>query len=225
MKDMQEKIRFFGRIVSVQPRANVWRYRLDNRSHGMKGYNLFLKGVADSEDKDFSIAISEKQQEKLRFHFGDEISGTAWTKLYPKLDYADYYRAGALKKIKPADFVDEEKTSPWEGEVPSLDVYNWRGCRMLDGRRWRGKCFTCKWACMANVIIEYDWGVSQRLSFESYCYGPKSASGMPWGAPDLSPIKMREFIMMTVNWTSSVQKIVVMMIKREGYICCLEVTI
>ena len=30
--------------------------------------------------------------------------------------------------------------------------------------------------------------------------------------------------MMTVNWTSSVQKIVVMMIKREGYICCLEVT-
>ena len=36
MKDMQEKIRFFGRIVSVQPRANVWRYRLDNRSHGMK---------------------------------------------------------------------------------------------------------------------------------------------------------------------------------------------
>ena len=64
MKDMQEKIRFFGRIVSVQPRANVWRYRLDNRSHGMKGYNLFLKGVADSEDKDFSIAISEKQQER-----------------------------------------------------------------------------------------------------------------------------------------------------------------
>lgn len=30
--------------------------------------------------------------------------------------------------------------------------------------------------------------------------------------------------MMTVNWTSSVQKIVVMMIKKEGYICCLEVT-
>jgi hypothetical protein len=63
---MQEKIRFFGRIVSVQPRANVWRYRLDNRSHGMKGYNLFLKGVADSEDKDFSIAISEKQQEEAQ---------------------------------------------------------------------------------------------------------------------------------------------------------------
>lgn len=69
MKDMQEKIRFFGRIVSVQPRANVWRYRLDNRSHGMKGYNLFLKGVADSEDKDFSIAISEKQQKSFCFHF------------------------------------------------------------------------------------------------------------------------------------------------------------
>lgn len=189
MKDMQEKIRFFGRIVSVQPRANVWRYRLDNRSHGMKGYNLFLKGVADSEDKDFSIAISEKQQEKLRFHIGDEISGTAWTKLYPKLDYADYCRAGALKKIKPADFVDEEKTSPWEGEVPSLDVYNWHGCRMLDGRRWRGKCFTCKWACIANVIIEYDWGVSQRLRFESYCYGPKSCKRYAMGRPRPVPYK------------------------------------
>lgn len=67
MKDMQEKIRFFGRIVSVQPRANVWRYRLDNRSHGMKGYNLFLKGVADSEDKDFSIAISEKRRKSFAF--------------------------------------------------------------------------------------------------------------------------------------------------------------
>lgn len=60
---------------------------------------------------------------------------------------------------------------------------------MLDGRRWRGKCFTCKWACIANVIIEYDWGVSQRLRFESYCYGPKSCKRYAMGRPRPVPYK------------------------------------
>ena len=32
----------------------------------MKGYNLFLNGIADGEEKNFAIAISEKQQEKYR---------------------------------------------------------------------------------------------------------------------------------------------------------------
>lgn len=55
----------------------------------MIGYNLFLTGKADGEARDFSIAISERQQNRLRFHIGDEISGTAWTKQYPKWEYAD----------------------------------------------------------------------------------------------------------------------------------------
>ena len=29
-KNMQEKIEFSGTIHSVQPRSNVWSYRLDN---------------------------------------------------------------------------------------------------------------------------------------------------------------------------------------------------
>ena len=66
----QRKISFQGTIKSVQPRSNVWRYRLDNRTHSMTGYNIFLAGIADGEEKDFVIAISEKQQEKYKFHIG-----------------------------------------------------------------------------------------------------------------------------------------------------------
>ena len=43
----QRKVSFQGIIKSVQPRSNVWRYRLDNRTHSMTGYNLFLTGIAD----------------------------------------------------------------------------------------------------------------------------------------------------------------------------------
>lgn len=55
-----------------------------------------------------------------------------------------------------------------------MSVYDWRGCRMLDKKCWSGKCKTCKWACVANVTIEYNWGVTQKFRFESFCYGPKS---------------------------------------------------
>ena len=40
---------------------------LDNRTHSMTGYNIFLTGIADGEERDFVIAISEKQQEKYKF--------------------------------------------------------------------------------------------------------------------------------------------------------------
>ena len=188
-RNLQKKIHFAGFILSVQPRSNVWRYRLDNRTHSTTGYNLFLAGTAEETGKNFSVATSEKQQEKLRFHIGDEIRGTAWTKMYPKLEYADYYRAGALKKITEGPPPDEEAKEPWLGEVPALSEYNWRGCRMLDGRTWRNKCFRCKWACMANVAIEYNWGISQKFRFESFCYGPKSCRLYKMGKPRAVPYK------------------------------------
>ena len=152
-RNEQYKIEYSGIILSVQPRSNVWRYRLDNRTHSMTGYNLFLRGIAEGDERDFAIAISEKQQQKLRFHIGDEIRGTAWTKMYPKLEYADYYRAGGFKKLSEAPAPDENTKFPWIGEVPELTVYVRRGCRMLDSRSWKTKCFQCKWACMANVAI------------------------------------------------------------------------
>ena len=124
-KNTQEKIEFSGIIRSVQPRSNVWRYRLDNRTHSMTGYNLFLSGTAEGEEGNFAVAISEKQMLKHRFHIGDEVRGTAWTKMYPKLEYADYYRAGGLKKLSEGPDLDEEAREPWTGELPELSVYDW----------------------------------------------------------------------------------------------------
>lgn len=188
-ENVPEKIAYQGIILSVQPRSNVWRYRLDNRTHSLTGYNIFLTGTADGEERKFVVAISERQQMKLRCHIGDEISGTGWTKKYPDLEYADYYRAGALKKIKEGPVQDIESREPWTGEVPELAVYDWRGCRMLDKSCWSKKCHACKWAAMANVAIEYNWGVSQRFRFESYCYGPKSCSLYRMGRPRAVPDK------------------------------------
>ena len=57
-ENLTKKITFSGIIKSVQPRSNVWRYRLDNLTHGMTGYNLFLEGTADCRDGAFAVAIS-----------------------------------------------------------------------------------------------------------------------------------------------------------------------
>lgn len=185
----QEKIKFWGTVRAVQVRSDVWRYRLDNRTHSHKGYNVFLEGISAGIEGRFSVAISEKQQQKLRLRLGDEIKGTAWTKLYPKREYADYYRAGALKVVARGPEPVEGTRPPWTGEVEPLSTYAYRQCRMLDTRRYKGKCFSCKWAAMANAIIEYDFGVSQRLRFESFCYGPKSCPLYTMGRPRAVPYK------------------------------------
>ena len=188
----QVKIAFSGIIRSVQPRSNVWRYRLDNRSHNVTGFNLFLTGTIDdeSEPHTFVVAVSGTQQGKYHFHIGDKISGTAWTKKYAKWEFADYYRAGALKKIDAAKADDKPvRVPPWTDETPGVDVYNWRGCRMLARSRWAKKCFTCKWAAMANVAIEYDWGVQQKFRYESFCYGPRSCPLFDMGKPRPVPYK------------------------------------
>lgn len=186
---IQQKIMFQGRVTSVQPRSNVWRYRLDNRTHTLTGYNIFLTGIADGEEQEFSVAVSEKQQKKYKFHIGDGISGTAWTKKHPEYEYADFYRAGSLKKIYEVPLENKNAGAPWNCEVPELSVYDWRGCRMLDKKCWKGKCFTCIWAAMSNVTIEYNWGVSQKFRFESFCYGPKNCRLYRMGRPRAVPDK------------------------------------
>jgi hypothetical protein len=185
-----EKINWKGTILSIQPRTNVWRYRIDNRTHSYIGYNLFLDGVANGEAAQFAVAISEKQQQSVGFRIGDEASGTGWTKKYPQWEYADYYRAGALKRINPNDTpADESKAPPWTGDPPDMATYEWRGCRVLSKACWKSKCFKCKWAAMANVTIEYDWGVKQKWRFESFCYGPKSCKLYKRGAEPMVPYK------------------------------------
>lgn len=182
------KIVWKGTIISIQPRTNVWRYRLDNRTHYHRGYNLFLDGEANRVETRFSVAISEKQQQRLVFRVGDEAEGSAWTKMYMVSDYADYYRAGSLKTTRKSKPIETEPP-PYLIEPPDMATYEERGARMLSAASYRGKCFQCAWATMSAVEIEYNWGVSKKYRFESFCYGPKSCKLYKMGKPRAVPYK------------------------------------
>ena len=185
-----QKINWSGTIITIQPRSNVWRYRVDNRTHSLMGYNIFLDGIADGVSSQFCVAISEKQQQTIGFRIGDEAKGTGWTKKHPQREYADYYRASALKRVTTNDIQEDESNAPpWTGDPPDMKTYEWRGCRVLSKASWKGKCFKCKWAAMANVTIEYDWGVQQKWRFESFCYGPKSCKLYKMGKSPMVPYK------------------------------------
>lgn len=190
--DNQEKVQWLGKILSIQQRTNVWRYVLDNRTHSHIGYNLFLDGSVNGINAQFAVAISEKQQQCGGFRIGDVVKGTAWTKKYPGWEYADYYRAGALKRISEGEETTEDTSAPpWRTAPPDMQTYEWRGARMLSLSCWKGKCFQCIWANMANVTIEYEWGKSQKHRFESFCYGPKSCKVYKMGKPRNVPYKGR----------------------------------
>jgi hypothetical protein len=185
----QTKIEWQGRILSIQPRTTVWRYVIDNRTHSHIGYNLFLEGCANGMNGQFAVAISEKQQQSGGFRIGDIVKGTAWTKKYPEWEYADYYRTGALKLISKDAEELESNSPPWKIIPPDMQTYEWRGARILSLSCWKGKCFQCVWANMANVTIEYDWGKTQKWRFESFCYGPKSCKLYKMGKPRSVPYK------------------------------------
>lgn len=182
------KIEWQGTIISIQPRTTVWRYRLDNRTHDHRGYNLFLDGEANGIKTEFSVAISENQQQKLIFRIGDVAKGSAWTKMYDVSDYADYYRAGGLKIIKKAEPI-VTTPPPYLIEPPDMATYEERGARMLSASSYKGKCFQCAWATMSAVEIEYNWGVTKKYRFESFCYGPKSCNLYKMGKPRAVPYK------------------------------------
>ncbi|MDR2713393.1 MAG: hypothetical protein LBB91_09825 [Clostridiales bacterium] len=188
----QLKIKWRGIVVSIQPRTRVWRYVTDNRTHYHIGYNLFLDGSANGSDGRFVVAISEIQQQKGDFRIGDEVQGTAWTKQYPEREFADYYRAGSLKRIKKAPDTAEANPPPWKIPLPDMQTYEARGARMLGQSLWKTKCFQCAWASMSNV--EIIWDFDKRISkyrFESFCYGPKSCKYYKMGRARAVPYKGR----------------------------------
>jgi len=187
-QEKQEKIEWQGTVISIQPRTTVWRYRLDNRTHYHRGYNLFLEGEANGMKKLFSVAISEKQQQKHIFRIGDVAKGSAWTKMFGMSDYANYYRAGSLKIIRKSE-PTMPLAPPYLIEPPDMATYEERGARMLSSTCYKGKCFQCAWATMSAVEIEYNWGVSKRYRFESFCYGPKSCKLYKMGKPRAVPYK------------------------------------
>lgn len=232
----QIKVSWTGTVVSIQPRSTVWRYITDNRTHRECGFNVFLKGsvvlTSPPEPGDsiwdvtsyceshrandiysFCVAISDKQAQKLLISIGDELKGTAWTPLYPETEFASFYRAGGLKKIRavvspiPLAILDTEHTTfdgaaisrvdsskypgpPWKMVPPPLEIYAWRGARMLSKSCWSHKCFQCVWANMANVTVQYDFDRNLvRNRFETFCYGPLNCKYYKMGPARSVPYK------------------------------------
>jgi hypothetical protein len=183
---MSEKIKWAGRITAVQPRTRVWRYVTNNRTHYHIGYNLFLIG----DNGPFSVAISEKQQEKVRLRIGDSVTGTAWPKKHPKREAADFYRAGSLKVVRRAAEIGPDTGPPWTSPVPALSVYEERGARMLPPACWRGKCYSCIWANKAAVEIQWCFDKDiKKYRLETFCYGPKSCPNYAMGKPRSVPYR------------------------------------
>ena len=154
------KVSFEGEIVSIQPRTRVWRYLTDNRTHYHLGYNIFIEGCSSEGEKQFTVAISEKQQLKGLFRICDVIKGTAWT------------------------------APPWIIMIPPMQVYEDRGARLLSKSLWKTKCFKCIWANMANVEIQWDFDKDiKKYRFETFCYGPKSCKFYKMGRARSVPYK------------------------------------
>jgi hypothetical protein len=192
MQDDSRKIEWQGTVRSIQPRTRVWRYLTDNRTHYHIGYNLFLEGCADGVDRLFAVAISEKQQQSGEYAIGDVIKGTAWTKLYPEREFADYYRAGAFKCLSRVEAVARTAPPPWIMPPPDMATYEFRGARMLSKSQWKGKCYQCVWATMSNVEIIWDFDRKiSKYRFESFCYGPKSCKCYKMGKARSVPYRNR----------------------------------
>lgn len=60
---------------------------------------------------------------------------------------------------------------------------------MLSTMCYKKRCFQCIWASMADVTIEYNWGINQKHRYESFCYGPKSCPNYKMGKPRAVPDK------------------------------------
>ena len=79
------------------------------------------------------------------------------------------YDGTPIPRVRSCDYPGP----PWTVTTPPLEIYSWRGTQMLAKPCWKGKCFRCVWAALANVTIQYDFdrGV-ERERFEPFCYGP-----------------------------------------------------
>ena len=173
------KVRWSGVITAIQPRAWVWRYKFNYRTHHVTGFNLWVKGT----DGKVAVAISGLQQQKLRFRLGDTAAGTAWPVQGKKREIADLYRAGDLQVIDRPNRNADRSGPPFIDIVPDVEIYKSRGCRMLDATLWRTSCMTCMWANKSRVEIEVCFGKSKRYRSETFCYGPKSCPTYAMGEP------------------------------------------
>ena len=68
------KLRWSGKIISVQPRIRLLR-SFDQRSHTYLGYGLVLDGAIGNEVRQFSIGVGKAAHQKHQFKVGDGVCG------------------------------------------------------------------------------------------------------------------------------------------------------
>jgi hypothetical protein len=168
------KISWNGNLVSIQPRIRLLR-SFDQRSHNYLGYALYFKGLADDNERDFSIGIGKAAQEKHQFRIGDVVKGESHPVLNQRIEIVEYYKTSKLEIIERGSD-SMINPPPWSGVPPTLEIYRERGHRRLDARTYESKCKQCIWGCKMPVEMIIDqWNPSKKqYRTETFCYGPKS---------------------------------------------------
>jgi hypothetical protein len=169
-----EKIRWRGRLVSVQPRIRLTR-SFDQRSHSYLGYALRVAGTIGDQEREFLIGIGKGAQAIHKFQAGYLVEGECQPVADPRLESVEFYKTSKLNILERSP-LDPGTPPPWLGIPDDLFTYHQRGHRRLDARTYVAKCLTCIRGCRmaAEMIIDH-WNPSQRkYRSETFCYGPKS---------------------------------------------------
>ena len=175
MKNM-EKIYFKGKLLGIQPRIRLLR-SFDERSHTYLGYNLFIDGAIEDQERLFSVAVGKATQNKYKFEAGCTIQGYCHAVDDPRKEVAEYYKVSKLE-ITKKEINDPTQPPPWLGIPEDLTTYRERGHRRLSVSVYENKCSYCIWACKIPVEMIIDqWNPTKKqYRFETFCYGPKSCS-------------------------------------------------
>lgn len=192
------KLKFYGKILGVQPRIRLIR-SFDESSHNYLGYNMFLSGTLEGEEKDFCVAIGKAAQIKHGFRAGLTIIGQCIPVNNPQNEVAGFYKVSGLVKIK-ADKISNE-SPPFMDKPLRLEEYRARGHRRLSSEAYLTRCKYCHWACKMPTEIQIDqWNPkSMKYRFETFCYGPKSCKNYAAGPTRKVPGR-RGMVWEEENW-------------------------
>ena len=133
------KVRWAGRIISVQPRIGLTR-SFDQRHHSYSGYCLFLNGIVGDEERGFSVGIGKVAQAKHQFQAGDEVSGEAVPVADPRREPVEFYRASKLRLLvraaatEVAPLLSTRCLPTWRRTTPAATVA-WQRARTIPGAR------------------------------------------------------------------------------------------
>lgn len=174
MATSSTKISFSGQIISVKARIRLCR-SFDEISHQYQGYTLVVSGdVEDVPTDEIRVAIGPAAHNKHQFRIGDMITGKAHPIIDPQTEWAQYYKASALK-ITERGSAEQNRPADMDGGIaPILKDYRANGHVRLAKKTCENSCKACPFGLtMATEITVDQWNPSdKKWRFETHCYGP-----------------------------------------------------